>query len=69
MRRTWKRVLVTVLWSLAVTYAIGRWAFHFAYLERGYEAVGGEYMLVPMVCWGAWKAINYLFDSMEELGR
>lgn len=37
------------------------------YIERGYEAVGGEYLLIPVVYWGAWKAINYLFDSLEEL--
>lgn len=42
-------------------------AFHLAYIERGYEAVGGEYLLILAVYWGAWKAINYLFDSLEEL--
>lgn len=67
MCRTWKRDLIAVSWTLAVTYAVGRWAFHFAYLERGYKSVGGEYLLVLMVYWGAWKAINYLFDSLEEL--
>lgn len=46
---------------------IGKWAFHLAYIERGYKAVGGEYLLIPVVYWGAWKAINYLFDSLEEL--
>ena len=50
-----------------VTYAIGKWAFHLAYIERGYEAVGGEYLLILAVYWGAWKAINCLFDSLEEL--
>ena len=40
---------------------------HLAYIERGYEAVGGEYLLILAVYWGAWKAINCLFDSLEEL--
>lgn len=67
MSKTLKRDLIAVIWTLLVTYAIGKWAFHLAYIERGYEAVGGEYLLLPVVYWGAWKAINYLFDSLEEL--
>ena len=67
MRKTLKRDLIAVIWTLLVTYAIGKWAFHLAYIERGYEAVGGEYLLILAVYWGAWKAINYLFDSLEEL--
>lgn len=66
-RKRLKRELIAILWTLIVTYAIGKWSFHLAYIERGYEAVGGEYLLIPAVYWGAWKAINYLFDSMEEL--
>ena len=66
-RKRLKRELIAIMWTLLVTYAIGKWSFHLAYIERGYEAVGGEYLLIPAVYWGAWKAINYLFDSMEEL--
>ena len=58
MRKTLKRDLIAVIWTLLVTYAIGKWAFHLAYIERGYEAVGGEYLLILAVYWGAWKAIN-----------
>lgn len=47
MRKTLKRDLIAVIWTLLVTYAIGKWAFHLAYIERGYEAVGGEYLLIP----------------------
>lgn len=63
MRKTLKRDLIAVIWTLLV----GKWAFHLAYIERGYEAVGGEYLLILAVYWGAWKAINCLFDSLEEL--
>lgn len=66
-RKRLKRELIAIVWTLIVTYAIGKWSFRLAYIERGYEAVGGEYLLIPAVYWGAWKAINYLFDSMEEL--
>ena len=66
-RKRLKRELIAIVWTLLVTYAIGKWSFHLAYIERGSEALGGEYLLIPAVYWGAWKAINYLFDSMEEL--
>jgi len=59
--------LAAVAYTLAVTYAVGKCAICMAYLERGYKAVGGEYCLIPMVCWAAWKAINYLFDTLEDL--
>ncbi len=62
-----KRNLVAVAYTLAITFAIGKWTIYMAYLERGYEAIGGEYCLVPMVCWMAWKTINYFFDTMEDL--
>jgi len=62
-----KRNLIVILYTLAVTSAIGKWAIHAAYLERGYAAVGGEYCLIFMVEWTAWRAINYLFDTLEEL--
>ena len=58
MRKTLKRDLIAAIWTLLVTYAIGKWAFHLAYIERGYKAVGGEYILIPVVYLGAWKAIN-----------
>lgn len=61
------RSLLEAVYILTVTFAIGKWAVCMAYLERGYKAVGGEYILIPMVCWAAWKSINYLFDTLEKL--
>ncbi len=61
------RNLVAYAYTMMVTIAVGKWAICMAYLERGYEAIGGEYCLIPMVCWMAWKAINYLFDTLEDL--
>lgn len=54
-----KRDLIAVIWSLLVTGAISKWAFHVAYLERGYKAVGGEYLVILVAYVAAWKAINY----------
>ena len=67
IRRRIVRNLAAAAYTLAVTFAVGRWAVHAAYLERGYEAAGGEYCLVLMVCWMAWKAINYLFNTLEDM--
>ena len=67
MRKKLKRDLIAISWTLLVTFAIGKGAVHLAYIERGYESVGGEYLLVLLANWIAWKAINYLFDSLEEL--
>lgn len=62
-----KKNLAAAAYTLAITFAIGRWASCMAFLERGYEAAGGEYLIMPVVCVAAWKAINYLFDTMEGL--
>lgn len=64
---TMKRNLAATAYTLAITFAVGRWASCMAYLERGYKAVGGEYIMLPVVLMVAWKAINYLFDTMEDL--
>lgn len=58
--------LVAVAYTLAVTFAVGKWTIYAACLERGYEAVGGEYCLMLMACWTAWKSINYLFGTLED---
>lgn len=67
IRRKAVRNLIAVVYALGVTIAVGRWSVHVAHLKRGYEAIGGEYCLILMVYLGAWKAINYLFDTLEEL--
>lgn len=59
--------LIAIAYTLAVTVTVGRWAIYAAYFERGYMAVGGEYCLIIMVCWIAWKAINYLIKTLEDL--
>ena len=50
----WKwigRSAVVAVYVMAVTYMAGKWAIRYAYLERGYDAVGGEYLFIPMVAW------------------
>lgn len=61
------REIAAIVYTLTITFAIGKWAICMAYRERGYEAIGGEYCLILMVYWAAWKSINYLFDILEDL--
>ena len=56
-----------VIYALVIMFAIGKWAIHMAYLERGYEAIGGEYCLMIMAYLVAWKTIHYLFEALEDL--
>lgn len=44
----------------------GKWAIRYAYLEREYHAIGGEYLFIPMVAWAAYKIINIFFDVLED---
>lgn len=67
LKRRIIRGLAEAAYALAVTYAIGKWAIYAAYMERGYKAAGGEYCLILMTYFVAWKAISYLFDALEDL--
>lgn len=49
-----------------ITYMAGKWAICTAYIERGYDAVGGEYLFIPMVAWVDYKAISIFIDLMEN---
>lgn len=60
------RQLIETAYALAITIAVGKWAIHYAYLERGYESVGGEYLLILVAYWVAYKTIQILFDALEE---
>lgn len=61
------RQLVEAAYALIITIALGKWSIHMAYVERGYKSIGGEYLFILIVYLIAWKAIHYLFDTLEEL--
>lgn len=62
------RSVGTVSYVSLVTYLSGRCAIYSAYLERGYVAYGGEYLLIPVMAWVAYKAISTFFNALEETG-
>lgn len=57
--------LIVIVYTLSVTYMAGKWAIEYAYMERGYEAFGGEYLFIPMVAWLSYKVINTFLDLLE----
>lgn len=67
-RREIMRCVLSIAYTLGITFMIGTWAVRYAYLERGYIAVGGEYGFIFAAAWIAWLLINYFFDIWEELG-
>lgn len=67
-RQKLARELAEAAYSLGITFSIGCWGVHAAYLERGYRAIGGEYCLIFVTYLGAWKSIHCLFEALEELG-
>ncbi len=60
------RCLLEVGYASIVTYVIGKLSVKYAYLERGYEAIGGEILILPMVWWVAYKLIHYVFNILEK---
>lgn len=67
-RKKWMQNAVVAIYVLSVTYMMGKWAIYYAYLERGYVAVGGEYLFIPIVAWIAYKTICKFLDLLEEKG-
>lgn len=63
------RQLLEAGYALGITYIAGKWASHYAYLERGYKAMGSEYLILPFVCWGAYKVIHYILEGKNERSK
>lgn len=67
-KKEWIKAAIVIVYVLSVTYMVGKWAIHYAYLERGYDAVGGEYILIPTVAMAAYEAISIFLDVLEDSG-
>lgn len=53
-------ILGNVLGAALITYLYLEKAIEQAYLQRGYEAYGGEYLIVPFVFYGAYKLVSLI---------
>lgn len=49
--------------SLSVTAAAGIWAIQKAYEDRGYQAVGGECLFIPLVFVLVYWLLGYVFEE------
>lgn len=49
MSKTLKRDLIAVIWTLLVTYAIGKWAFHLAYSSFLFPTNIDHYILLIII--------------------
>lgn len=67
-RRLLKDVIQTAT-ALVVTVAAGKWAFAYAYAERGYHSVGGE-ILVPVLAYlFTYYSVGILLNILEDKSR
>lgn len=54
-------MMLEMYYSLSLTYFVGKWAIAYAYRERGYEAYGGEYLLILLTFFTSFYFINKFF--------
>lgn len=69
MKRGWKffRSICEVAYITGTTYMVAKWSIAYASWERGYRAIGGEYLLIMFAALLTSVVINYVFDSLEVL--
>ena len=62
-------ILVNVLGAILITYLYLIKAIEHAYLQRGYEAYGGEYLIVPFVFYGAYKLVSLIIKVCGKVKK
>ena len=62
-------LLISASYAAVITYMVGKWGFLMAYMERGYAAVGGEYLFIPLAYCVAGSAMHYFISALERLKR
>lgn len=61
------RNLISVIYTAFITIRAGKLFINLAYADRGYVAVGGEFLAVILIYILSWTLINRLLDSLEDL--
>lgn len=54
-----------LIFGAVAAHYIGNWAISYSYHQRGYDAIGGEYLLIPMVFIVAYVAMYGLLKGLE----
>lgn len=57
---------IKAFFSYSVAYFVSLWAMDAAYAERGYEAYGGEYILILWSFMLAYKALSLFFGNFRR---
>lgn len=60
--------LAELFYSLSITYYVAKWAVAYAYSVRGYEAYGGEYILIIMAFVVSFGSIHIFFRVLRRGG-
>jgi len=60
------RMAISALYAAAFAIVVGSWGICYAYIERGYIAVGGEYFLFPIAFVGAYRVMQFMFKVLED---
>jgi len=58
-----------VLAAAGVTYLYTAWSIEQAFLQRGYKAYGGEYLIIPFVFYGAYKSLAGISRLCRAAGK
>lgn len=66
MKKVIFRQLAAINAALAITYLIGWPVVQYAYIERGYTAIGGEWLLILLVYWIGYGAAEKLFSAVAK---
>lgn len=65
----WLKTLIIIITRLAISVMAGVLMFNtltkFTYAERGSEIIGGEIIVVILVCCAIWKLTGYLAEFLN----
>lgn len=59
-------ILIKIFFSFSVAYFVSLWARKTAYDERGYEACGGEYILIIIAFAAAYYMVSLFFKYFRR---
>ena len=60
------RMIIGAIYAAAFAIVVGSWGICYAYIERGYIAFGGEYLLFPIAFVVAYRAMQFIVRILED---
>lgn len=52
--------VIRLFGAIALTYLYSVWSIEQAFIQRGYKAYGGEYLVIPFVFYGIYKVFGWI---------